>query len=295
MDGFDDAGFVVGVSDSEPARGGGENFAGGLAFGNEVVNDGGDIALGSGDGELFLKEGGEVFFGLAEVGGGEAPEVHGDDVVFADCTFAASEAIADDVSGVAALDVDDFFDVGEVACGVGGADATIDAAVVGEGVFEVVADDGVVGGVVGEGGEEVGGGLVGVGAVEVVGVDDGEGFVDDVASGADGVGGAPGFFAVGGEGEAVGEVVEFLEGVVDCDFFGEAGADSFFEGFGEVLADDEDDFTEPGANGVEDGVVEDGFAVGAHGVHLFEASVAGAHSGGEDEECGFGHVGSVLV
>jgi len=49
------------------------------------------------------------------------------------------------------------------------------------------------------------------------------------------------------------------------------------------VADNEDDFAETGAEGVEDGIVEDGFAAGADGVDLFEAAVAAAHAGGEDE------------
>ena len=50
-------------------------------------------------------------------------------------------------------------------------------------------------------------------------------------------------------------------------------------------ADDEDDAGEAGGEGVEDGVVEERFAGGAHAVGLFGfAAVAGGHACGEDEE-----------
>ena len=42
-----------------------------------------------------------------------------------------------------------------------------------------------------------------------------------------------------------------------------------------------------GLHGVVNGIVDDGFAVGAEAVHLLESAVTAAHSGGEDEKCRF--------
>lgn len=155
----------------------------------------------------------------------------------------------------------------------------------GEGVAEFEAHHGVlcfaVFGV--EGGEVFGEFGEGIATVEVVGIDHGEGAIDVGFGGEDGLGGAPGFDAAFWDGEAVGEVVEALEGVVDGDFLVEFAADFGFEFVFKIAADDEDDFVEAGAEGVEDGVVEDGFAMWTHGVELFEAAVTAAHAGCEDK------------
>jgi len=81
LDGINDAGFVVGVGDSEPRRGGGEDFAAGLAFAHKLIDHARNVAFGFGSRDLVFEEGGEVLFGLGEVSWAEAPEVHGDDVV----------------------------------------------------------------------------------------------------------------------------------------------------------------------------------------------------------------------
>ena len=56
------------------------------------------------------------------------------------------------------------------------------------------------------------------------------------------------------------------------------------ECLGEIPADDEDHPAEPGANGIIDRVVEHGLTVGAHRIHLFEAAITAAHSGGKDDK-----------
>ena len=72
----------------------------------------------------------------------------------------------------------------------------------------------------------------------------------------------------------MGEGVECLKNGVDADAAGVFRGDLRGEGVGEVAADDEDDAAEAGADGVEDGVVEDGLAAGADGVELLEPAVA---------------------
>jgi len=133
---------------------------------------------------------------------------------------------------------------------------------------------------------EGGGALIGIAAVEIIRIDHREGLVDDPAGGPDGMGGAPGLDPAIRHGEAGGQVVDPLKCVIHLDPIGKPRADPVFEGLGEILPDDEDHPAETRADGIEDGVVENGFAIGAHRVHLLEAPVAGAHTGGGDGEGG---------
>ena len=88
----------------------------------------------------------------------------------------------------------------------------------------------------------------------------------------------------GGHGKARRNVFERLEDVVDGHALFKARADGLAKGLFDVLADDKDELAESGAQGVEDGVIDDGFAGGADRIDLFEAAVAAAHAGGENEE-----------
>jgi hypothetical protein len=217
--------------------------------------------------------------------GGEAPHVHRD-------RFFAGErrdhAVLGAVLGGGADlgDLGEFLDVRQEALGVRLADAAGDRAVVRQGVLEREADHRVGGVVVAERGEMTGQRRVGIAAVEVVGVDDGERRRDDVLGAEDGVGRAPRLFAAGGHGEPRWELIQRLEGEVDRDAAGELGGDALAEILLEVRTDDEDDLAEACADGVEDGVVEDGLAGRTHRVNLLEAAVAATHAGGEDEEGG---------
>ena len=98
--------------------------------------------------------------------------------------------------------------------------------------------------------------------------------------------GAPGFLATGRGRETLGQGVERLEDVVHGDAAGVLGADLGAEDLLEVAADDEYHAAEAGPQGVEHGVVEDGFVRGSDGVDLLETAVARTHAGGEDEERG---------
>ena len=96
--------------------------------------------------------------------------------------------------------------------------------------------------------------------------------------------GAPGFLTTLGDGEAGGELVEFLEDILDGDAATEVvGIDVAFEFLLEGVADDEDHLAEAGADGIFDAVVHDDFAVGAYAVHLFESAVAAAHAGSQNK------------
>jgi len=263
---------------------------------DEVIDDGGDVALAFFFVNMLRKEGGEVSIELGEEGEGKGPKVHGDDDVFFDLAGLSIERSAFDEIDILAGDVDDFFNTFEEAF-LALADAAIDGAVIGKGVYDLVSYEGVVSFVAGGriASEEACGLLVGIGSVKIVGIDDGEGAVDLIAGGEDGMRCSPRFFAALGDGESLGEVIEFLERIGDFDLAGELGADRGLESLGKVLSDDEDDFRKPSANGVEDGVIENGFTVGAHWVHLFEAAITAAHSGCENDECGrICHVGRDL-
>ncbi len=127
--------------------------------------------------------------------------------------------------------------------------------------------------------------------VEVVTVDDGERLVDDVLGHQDRMGGAPGLHAFGVEGEAGGDLVQLLG---DEDEFqglavhglhaGVLGLDRLFHVGLKGLPDDIDDFAESGFHGIVDGIVDDGFTVGAEAVHLLESAIAAAHAGSQDKK-----------
>ena len=108
------------------------------------------------------------------------------------------------------------------------------------------------------------------------------------------MGGAPGFFAPGGHGVGGGQVVEGLEGVTDIELALVFAADRVAERVLHVAADHEDHAVEAGAAGVEDRVIDHPFPAGADGVDLFQATIAAAHTGGEDHE-GFVHGVAMLL
>ena len=259
-----------------------EDFdAGGVGL-DEFANGVGNVALGFEVGGAGLEEFFEALAELIEDLRSETPHVERDGFVAGE---GGDGAVGGGAAGVAAiaLDLGELDDVLEVAVGRDLADAARDGAEVGERVAEDEADHGVVGRA---GGKVTGELAVAVRAVEIVGVDGGEGLVDDAGGEKDGLGGSPGLGAAGGDGEAWGNVLERLEDVIDGDALFETRADGFAECLLDVFADDEDELAEAGAEGVVDGVVDDGFAGGADGVDLLETAVTAAHAGGENEECG---------
>ena len=72
------------------------------------------------------------------------------------------------------------------------------------------------------------------------------------------------------------------------------GENDFAEVVFEVFTNDKHEFAKAGVDGVVDGVVHDGFAVGAELVKLLEAAVTAAHAGSKEEKCRF-HVIMNLV
>lgn len=175
----------------------------------------------------------------------------------------------------------------EKALVVGGAYATSYGTVFGHGVTNAETDHAVVAFTVArtrklfcDNGESVA-------AVEVVGVDNCERFVDYVFTHKHGVVGTPRFGAFGGTGVSFGKFVGRLEN----DFNGYMALvfseDFFTEVVLKVFTYYENDFTEAGAYGVVDGVVHDGFAVGAELVELFKTAVTATHASGENKKSRF--------
>ena len=131
--------------------------------------------------------------------------------------------------------------------------------------------------------------LKALGAVVVVGVDHGEGTVHHLAGGQDGVGGAPGLYALLGDGVALGQIVQLLIGILHVDDLAQTVADSGLEGILDLMLDDEDHGLKAGAAGVVDGVVNDELIVVANRVHLLKSAVAAAHTGGHNYKNRFFH------
>ncbi len=185
-------------------------------------------------------------------------------------------------------------DAGEDVLVVVRADAAGHGSVLGEGVLQLEAYDAVLALGLFVGAAPIGQNLEGFLSVEVVTIDDGEGFVDDIGRHEHGVGGAPGLDAGLGHGEPGGNLVEFLG---DEHKLKRLAVHSFHMGIAlfhvgfhiglEGLTDNIYHFAEAGFHGVVNGVVNDGFPVGAQAVHLFETAIAAAHAGSEYKECRF--------
>ena len=99
--------------------------------------------------------------------------------------------------------------------------------------------------------------------------------------------GTPRFGAVGGASVSFGELVGGLEYYFNGYMALVFSEDFFTEVVFEVFTDYENDFTEAGAYGVVDGVVHDGFAVGAELVELFKTAVTATHASGENKKSRF--------
>ena len=114
-------------------------------------------------------------------------------------------------------------------------------------------------------------------AVVVVRVDDHEGLVQQALAGQNRLAGAPGLGAVCGQRHACGQIFLLLVGVGDLHTQtgaggGNAVADRFAEGLGNVVPDDKDHLVEACLNGVVNGIVHDNLAVQAHGLQLLDAA-----------------------
>ena len=127
------------------------------------------------------------------------------------------------------------------------------------------------------------GALIGVTTVKVIGIDHGKWPADQIASGANRMTGAPRLGATLRNGKASGEIIERLVCVSDFDFSCKTSTDARLECLGKIATNDEDHALETCADGIIDRVVQYGFAIGAHGVHLLQSAVAGTHAGSQNQ------------
>ena len=284
-----DFGTIFGIGDAEPLGSGVEYLASGLTLADEVVDHKGDeeFALEVLDVLGIGEEGLEELVGVSEVIGREAPEIHGHGrgigngyplVVLIEVLHRA----------VVPFDLGAFHDRSQVVLLVDFAHAAAHRTAVREGIAHTEAHHRIASGAAfGERGEEFTHDLEGVAIVEVVAVEHGEGFFDHVLSHHHGVVRTPGLLAVGRAGETFGKCVERLEDEFAGDLVLVFGEDDLAEIVFEVFADYKYELTEAGVDGVVDRVVHDGLSLGAERVELFEATIAAAHTGSEQEKSGF--------
>ena len=121
-------------------------------------------------------------------------------------------------------------------------------------------------------------------AVVVVRVDDGEGLVDQLLGGQKRLNGAQRFGALGGNGAALGQIGQFLIGVLHVNLLGDQIADLRLELRFKAVLDDENDLGEAGLDRVVNGVEHQRFVVGTHAVDLLVAAVTGTHTGSHDNQ-----------
>ena len=120
----------------------------------------------------------------------------------------------------------------------------------------------------------------GVAAIVVIGVDDAERGLNDVFAAKDRMTGAEwlgaAFWQDGG----------ILDDIIDIDRLSDTVADELFEFLFDILTDDKDDFIKASLLRIEDGEVQDAFAVVRDGLGLLKSAEAAAHTGGHDYESG---------
>ena len=125
-------------------------------------------------------------------------------------------------------------------------------------------------------------GLEGADAIVVIGVDDRKGSIDDFLCGQDGMAGAPGLDPTLGDGVTGREVLHLLEGVAHLHVVRHPLTYGLPESVLDLVLDDKDHRLKARPTGVVERVVDDKFSVGTHRVHLFQSTVAAAHTGGHD-------------
>ena len=122
--------------------------------------------------------------------------------------------------------------------------------------------------------------LKGVASIKIIGIDDGERLVYHILGHQNGVVGAPGFLSSFRHFETFRQVVKFLEHIFHINTVAKVfGIYLGFEFLFETMTYHKHHFAKSGAYGVVNGVVHNDFAVRPNAVHLFQSTVAAAHSG----------------
>ena len=120
-------------------------------------------------------------------------------------------------------------------------------------------------------------------SVEVIGVDDSERLFDEVFTHEYGVVGTPRFAALRVVAASCRYFIDRLETDLALYFTFVLTQYDAAEIILEVLADDKHDLAKTCAKRIIDTVVQDSLAVRAQAVHLFQSSVAAAHSGRQNK------------
>ena len=171
------------------------------------------------------------------------------------------------------------------------AHAACHAAVLGQGVFQQIADHAVaVELIIGVGGQVIVHHLKRLRAVVVVCIDDRKGAVNEGLCSQHGMAGAPRLHTALRDGKASGQLFQLLEGVFHVHYFSHAVADGSLEGVLDLVLDDKDHGLKAGAAGVVERIVHNDLSVGAHRVDLLHTAVAAAHASCHDDQYRFIHL-----
>ena len=169
------------------------------------------------------------------------------------------------------------------------------AAVLGQGIFQQIADHAVaVEIIIGMGGQVIVHHLKRLRAVVVVRIDDRKGAVNEGLCSQHGMAGAPRLYAPLRHGKTCGQLFQLLESVLHIHRFRHAVTDGSFEGVLDLVLDDKDHGLKAGAAGIVEGVVHNDLSVGAHRVDLLHTAVAAAHAGCHDDQYRFVHLHFLL-
>ena len=208
-------GLVCGVGHAEPAVRRGQHLHGGLAFLDELRHGQGQeiLALQGVIRNGFLQERGETVLDFIQEAGHKAPHIHGHGGVGGQVSVFA--VLKETDAARIGFDAGTLDDLGEVALGIGLANAPGHAAVFGDGLAQLVAHHAVAVGV-SHGREGVEDHLERGLSVIVIGVDNGERRAIDLLFRAEhSVRGTPGLYTALGDGNAGGQLVQLLIGVAD--------------------------------------------------------------------------------
>ena len=99
--------------------------------------------------------------------------------------------------------------------------------------------------------------------------------------------GAPRLDAVNRNRYIIRDVLEILVGIFHFDIWSDFGYDCFFKCFLMFFFNDQNDFLEAGFDGIKDCEFNDRFVVISDTIDLLKSSVAGTHSGSQNDESFF--------
>ena len=282
-------GTVLGIGYAEPLGGGVEDFAGGGAVLDEFVNHKGneELALEVLHVLRVAEESFEILFAVLEVVGSKAPEVHRNGRGIGNSNpFAVVVEILHHT--VKALNLCALHNGGKVVVFIVLANAAAYCTAFAQRIAHTETNHCVLtSATFGELAQLFAHHAEGVAIVEVVAVEHGEGFLDGALAHHDCVVSTPGLGALSRAGEAFGQSIEGLEYEFAGDVAFVLGEHDATEILLEILADNKDEFAEASVDSIVDGVIHNGFTVGAQGVQLLQTAITATHSCCEEKKCRF--------